>query len=477
VAGEKYTIRRMHVGGSARVHDPGVGVLERHLVQGGNETGLIPHLRSGDLRRGERSVRLGIGAKKAGSAPALSALPPTVAAGPPALAALPEAAGLLTRGTLGGVRVEAEPGSHRAVLASLRGALGAGLRAAIALASLATGSATLATALAALLLGRAAASAVPALDATARSEAREGGAAAETGTAGGGGGDEGSGRRGLRVVGEAQLFEGEQLVGTREGRKIRGVGDVVGGGVEARVEAAQEAEDELGVGDGVADLSKSGSLRLEALAVLVDGGIPLLEGVEFLEQEDGAGGRVGAEQGLDRDPELVRGLVLVGDGEVEDGVVDGPEDPAAHAALRHVPIWVVGLRSSAVDVAAEAELAAQRREERSPLGVVGALHVQGHGNVSLDVDGGVGVDDDGLCWCGREHRRGTVLPGGRGGAHGGGLDQIDPRAAAWRWARREGIAARGFLRPRGGGRWEGRDLRPRSGAQQGEEGRRQEMAP
>ena len=206
VAGEKYTIRRMHVGGSARVHDPGVGVLERHLVQGGNETGLIPHLRSGDLRRGERSVRLGIGAKKAGSAPALSALPPTVAAGPPALAALPEAAGLLTRGTLGGVRIEAEPGSHRAVLASLRGALGAGLRAAIALASLATGSATLATALAALLLGRAAASAVPALDATARSEAREGGAAAETGTAGGGGGDEGSGRRILRVVGEAQLF-------------------------------------------------------------------------------------------------------------------------------------------------------------------------------------------------------------------------------------------------------------------------------
>ena len=72
---------------------------------------------------------------------------------------------------------------------------------------------------------------------------------------------------------------------------------------------------------------------------------------------------VGAEQGLDRDPELARGLVLDSDGEVEDGVVDGAEDPAAHAALGHIPIRVVGLRHGAVDVTAKAEHAAQRREE------------------------------------------------------------------------------------------------------------------
>ena len=207
MAGKKYTIRRVHVGGLARVHDPGVGVLERHLVQGGNEAGLIPHLRGGDLSRSERGVRLGVGAKEAGRAPALHALPPAVAAGPPALAALPGAAGLLTRGTLGGVRVEADPGSHRTVLSPLWGALqDACLRAAGALASLATRSATLAAAFAALLLGRAAASAVPALAATAQSDARKGAVAAGAGTAGGGGGDEGSGRRILRVVGEAQLF-------------------------------------------------------------------------------------------------------------------------------------------------------------------------------------------------------------------------------------------------------------------------------
>jgi hypothetical protein len=61
------------------------------------------------------------------------------------------------------------------------------------------------------------------------------------------------------------------------------VGDVVGGGVEERVEAAQKAEDELGVGDGVADLSKGGGLRFEVLVVLVDGGVTLLESMEFLE--------------------------------------------------------------------------------------------------------------------------------------------------------------------------------------------------
>ena len=34
---EKYTIRVVHVGGGAGVHDP-AGVLERHLVQGGDES-------------------------------------------------------------------------------------------------------------------------------------------------------------------------------------------------------------------------------------------------------------------------------------------------------------------------------------------------------------------------------------------------------------------------------------------------------
>jgi hypothetical protein len=98
LVGKEYTIRQVHVASRARVHDPGVGVLERHLIQGGDEDGLIPHLWNGDLRRSECCVSLRVGAENPWSAPTL---PPTVAIGPPALAALPGAASLLTRGTLG----------------------------------------------------------------------------------------------------------------------------------------------------------------------------------------------------------------------------------------------------------------------------------------------------------------------------------------------------------------------------------------
>ena len=75
MAGKKYAIRRVHVGGRTRVHDPGVGVLECHLVQGGDETNLIPHLRGGDLHRDERCVSLAVGAEEPKSAPALPAMP------------------------------------------------------------------------------------------------------------------------------------------------------------------------------------------------------------------------------------------------------------------------------------------------------------------------------------------------------------------------------------------------------------------
>lgn len=41
-AREEYTIRGVHVGGSTGVQDPGVGALDRHLLQGGDQPSLIP---------------------------------------------------------------------------------------------------------------------------------------------------------------------------------------------------------------------------------------------------------------------------------------------------------------------------------------------------------------------------------------------------------------------------------------------------
>ena len=65
--GQEYTIRGRHVGSGTGVEDPGGRPLEGHLVQGGNEAGLIPAamlLRRwrrgvGELGGGERRVRLG----------------------------------------------------------------------------------------------------------------------------------------------------------------------------------------------------------------------------------------------------------------------------------------------------------------------------------------------------------------------------------------------------------------------------------
>jgi hypothetical protein len=72
----------------------------------------------------------------------------------------------------------------------------------------------------------------------------------------------------------------------------------------------------------------------------------------------------------------------------------------------------------------QAELAAHGFEEGRPLGVVGVLHGQCQGNMSLDVDGGVGVmyrrrgvEDEAACAC-AEGVGGGSHRWRRGGAHG-----------------------------------------------------------
>jgi hypothetical protein len=86
-------------------------------------------------------------------------------------------------------------------------------------------------------------------------------------------------------------------------------------------------------------------------------------------------------------------LVVVVHGEVEDGVVDGAEDPTLDAAVCLVPIRVGGIGGEcAIDVRFEAKFAAQRLEVGRPLAVVGVLYFQRDGDMGLEGDGGVGVD-------------------------------------------------------------------------------------
>ena len=77
-------------------------------------------------------------------------------------------------------------------------------------------------------------------------------------------------------------------------------------------------------------------------------------------EEVGAWLLVGVEDPLDGHPKITGGRIGLVHGKIEDRVIDGTEDLAANAALRGIPLGVIGLRRGrAVDVGAKAELAAQ----------------------------------------------------------------------------------------------------------------------
>ena len=59
-------------------------------------------------------------------------------------------------------------------------------------------------------------------------------------------------------------------------------GDVVGDGLVLLVEAAEQVEDEVGLGDGLPDVAKIVGSLLHAHAVLVDGGVALGQRVELV---------------------------------------------------------------------------------------------------------------------------------------------------------------------------------------------------
>jgi len=125
-------------------------------------------------------------------------------------------------------------------------------------------------------------------------------------------------------------------------RENGGVGDVVDGAGEARVEPSEHGEDERTALDGVADSAEFSNLQLDALTVLRDGGVALLEGVELLKKEDGARLLVGGEDLLDGDPKLPGGLIITGEGEIEDGVADGAEEPTLDTRVGDDPLWIIG---------------------------------------------------------------------------------------------------------------------------------------
>ena len=128
-----------------------------------------------------------------------------------------------------------------------------------------------------------------------------------------------------------------------------------------------------GILDGFADVPKSGGRELEFQAVLIDRRVTLLQGVKLLNQEDSPGCAVGAEEAFNGHPQLAGGLVLIGEGQVKNGVIDSVQDPTADGALSNVPRWINRRRSRPSDVWEKTEFPTQGLEERSRLGEVGGF--------------------------------------------------------------------------------------------------------
>jgi len=120
--------------------------------------------------------------------------------------------------------------------------------------------------------------------ATARSAvrgAKRGQAAPARGGASRGAGDEGGPSCDTIPIGEPKLLEGQHVVGAREVTKDSGVGDVVRGVGEALIDAAEEVEHELRLGDAMANVAEGVSGFLHPLGVVRDG-VALLVGVELV---------------------------------------------------------------------------------------------------------------------------------------------------------------------------------------------------
>lgn len=92
-------------------------------------------------------------------------------------------------------------------------------------------------------------------------------------------------------------------------------GHRVGGGVrcggEAGDDATQNVENQLGVGDGVADVAEGVDDLLHALAVLRDGKITLHNSMELVAEEDCTRLFVVLKQITDGDPNIVSQLIVV----------------------------------------------------------------------------------------------------------------------------------------------------------------------
>jgi len=141
------------------------------------------------------------------------------------------------------------------------------------------------------------------------------------------------------------------------------------------------------------------------------------DAVEFVAPVDHTGGLIGGEVAGDAHLEFI-GALLILDGDVQNVVGDGGEQPCPHRVVLLLPERIVRTSEGAVDVVQDLELAASSPEVGGPVRIVTDLEDEGDRRMILDVGNGEGVGnkggESGSYGVARHGAGRTLARGGRG---------------------------------------------------------------
>jgi len=193
--------------------------------------------------------------------------------------------------------------------------------------------------------------------------------------------------RGRCRGGQRHLLEKQIVSCLEEGAKRPVTTDVATDGGELLVEAADEGEDEQLVVDRRTKVGEVISHRLQALAVVRDTQVPLLEVTELSVEEDGARLLVSKELGLDGNPcRASRGaLVAAGHDDVDELVGNGAVEPRADDAVHANPISMGEDRGLTKYVILQRVFADGKEKLLAPTSVVTGGGVEDDGDEKADV--------------------------------------------------------------------------------------------
>jgi hypothetical protein len=163
-----------------------------------------------------------------------------------------------------------------------------------------------------------------------------------------------------------------------------GAAEVKADGLEPAVETADNIEDEGAVGNKLTKVAEILRHALVLPVVVSDGEVTLAEGPEVSVGVQGVRGLIPKKLGLDSEPDVAGGGVVLGDG-VSKVIGDGAERPSPHDTVHADPVG--GGRDGDVrdDMALQEVPPKGEKEGFTPLGVEGGRPVKAERDEQADV--------------------------------------------------------------------------------------------